>query len=102
MNNEHFLKIIDAWKCYWATQTQHSEEDNANYFSRAAGIDSNMRHHLADLLEKDRAVLLGELRTYKHALECLLSDRDKNGCPTTGAELAREALTSIALLRWKI
>jgi hypothetical protein len=48
---EGTLEIIRKWKFFWMNQKQNSEEDFQNYFNRACGIDSNMIHHLADLID---------------------------------------------------
>lgn len=44
------LKVIQGWKHFWMNQHQHSEEDRKFYFEKSCGIDSNMMHHLADLV----------------------------------------------------
>lgn len=58
---EHFKCVIDKWLAYWMNQTQNSKEDYDNYFRRAAGVDANMRYHLADLLMKEQASLTAAL-----------------------------------------
>lgn len=51
-DEEFFLKIVEEWKHYWMDQTQNSEADRENYFSRAFGVDANMKHDLARRLAK--------------------------------------------------
>lgn len=52
-SKDHFLNLIEDWLGYWMNQKQNSEEDFKNYFRRAFGVDANMRHHLAKMLEDD-------------------------------------------------
>lgn len=53
MTQNDILEIIRKWKFFWMNQKQNSEEDFQNYFTRAVGIDSNMKHDLADRLFKE-------------------------------------------------
>lgn len=41
------LEAVTQWKHFWMNQTQNSEADRKNYFDRAFGVDSNMKHDLA-------------------------------------------------------
>lgn len=49
-DKEHYLKIILKWKYLWMDQTQNSEADRKNYYSRAFGVDANMQYSLAKML----------------------------------------------------
>ena len=48
-----FEKVVDSWKSFWMNQTQNNEEDRFNYFNRVMGVDSNMKHHLVEMLEQE-------------------------------------------------
>jgi hypothetical protein len=52
MTKEEATQLVEDWKYFWMDQTQNSEEDRKNYFSRAFGVDANMQHHLAGLISK--------------------------------------------------
>ena len=45
------MDIVQEWKSFWLNQRQNSQEDYENYSRRAMGIDANMKHHLADLID---------------------------------------------------
>ena len=49
---DQILKTIVECKHFWMNQRQNDERDFQNYFHRAAGIDSNMKHDLARRIDK--------------------------------------------------
>ncbi len=57
LDKEFFLKVVEEWQFYWMNQKQNSKEDYENYFSRAFGVDANMRHSLADRAAKAVAAM---------------------------------------------
>lgn len=50
MTKDQALDLIIKWKSFWMNQTQNSPKDHKNYFSRAIGVDANMKHHLANMI----------------------------------------------------
>lgn len=44
---DQVLKIVESWQFFWMNQTI-DEKDTKHYRERAAGIDANMRHNLAE------------------------------------------------------
>jgi len=55
-------EIIGEWKMYWMNQRQNSEADFQNYYSRAFGVDANMQHSLARMLNEKLRPVIQELR----------------------------------------
>lgn len=66
------LQVVSDWKMFWSNQTQNSPEDQQNYFHRAFGIDSNMKHNLADrmnrFVESKLAPLQAEIAMLKNTI----------------------------------
>lgn len=52
LNKDFFLGIIDEWQLNWMNVTGTNEADRSNYYSRAFGVDANMRYSLARMICK--------------------------------------------------
>ena len=52
LDEEFFLDIITKWKFEWMDVKGTDERDRSNYYSRAFGVDANMKYSLARMLEK--------------------------------------------------
>lgn len=57
-DRESFLEVARKWKSFWMNQRQNDEADFQNYFNRALGVDANMTHHLAKMMNEhsDKAI----------------------------------------------
>ena len=67
-DKDYFLAVVCNWKVFWMNQTQNGEEDQMNYFNRAFGVDSNMKHNLADRITETVQPLLYKIERYEKAL----------------------------------
>jgi hypothetical protein len=50
MTQQEILRLIEKWQFYWMSKEQNPDSENNAYFNKAAPIDANMRHHLADMI----------------------------------------------------
>lgn len=61
LHEESILEVLRKWKSSWMNQTQNSEADRANYFTRAFGVDANMIHSAANRVSKSLMPVLAIL-----------------------------------------
>lgn len=64
-----FVKIIDAWKGYWSNQTSNNQADFDNYFHRAFCVDANMKYHLAGKIHNKFIEIVAVLDKFKLKLQ---------------------------------
>lgn len=46
------FEVIMQWKHFWMNQKQNDEADYQNYLHRAMGVNANMKHDLANRINK--------------------------------------------------
>jgi len=82
MNKSELLELIYQWKYFWMNQHQNSKEDHDNYLRRAAGVDANMSHDLANrILKSEMCKPIAFIKGPEHCPKC-------SEVPWTDADIA--------------
>lgn len=76
LSEEFFLKVVRDWKHFWMNQRQNSKEDHENYCVRALGVDANMTHHLAKMLNESIVKIPGAILLTREQLRAAWEKHD--------------------------
>lgn len=65
IDSEFFIKVVENWRSFWMNQKANTgcQKDHENYFSRAFGIDANMKYHLASKMHDAVLPVLAALQS---------------------------------------